>query len=86
MRTTVTLEPDVERFVREEAHRTKRPFKAVINDLLRRAMRPERGARPRPFKVTPHKTRLVAGIEPARFNQLADELEDDELLGRMTRR
>lgn len=82
MRTTVTLDPDVARHLRDEVHRTKRPFKAVLNELLRKAMRPQRAAPRQPFKVTPHKTRLLAGVDPARLNQLADELEDDAVLRR----
>jgi hypothetical protein len=86
MRTTVTLEPDVERFLREEAHRTRRPFTIVLNEVLRRAMRPEGSERARPFKVSPHRTRLVAGVDAGRLNQLADELEDETLTARVGRR
>jgi len=86
MRTTVTLDPDVARFLREEAHRTRRGFKAVLNDCLRRAMRGQAGPEKKPFKVVPHRTKLVAGVDPARLNQLADELEDEALLARRARR
>lgn len=86
MRTTVTLEPDVARFLREEAHRSGRGFKAVLNECLRRGMRGARKPEAGPFKVSPHRTRLVAGVDPARLNQLADELEDEALLARRGRR
>lgn len=83
MRTTVTLDADVARFLRDEAHRSGRAFKTVLNEYLRRAIRGE-GPRPaRPFKVQPHRTKLVAGVDPGRLNQLADELEDDALIQRM---
>ncbi|MEW5738670.1 MAG: hypothetical protein AB1938_07065 [Myxococcota bacterium] len=49
---------------------------------MRGARKPEAG----PFKVSPHRTRLVAGVDPARLNQLADELEDEALLARRGRR
>lgn len=86
MRTTVSLDPDVSRFLKEEAHRTGRGFKAVLNDAIRRAMRTTSKTSNAPFKVKPHRTRLVAGIDPARMNQLADELEDEALTARMRRR
>ncbi len=35
MRTTVTLDRDVERILRETAVRTRKPFKKVLNDTLR---------------------------------------------------
>lgn len=85
-RTTVRLEARVERAIRERAHRERRAFTEVLNELLRRALRGDRaGAEPR-FKVVPHKSRLVAGVEARRFNQLADELEDEALAARMTKR
>jgi hypothetical protein len=86
MRTTVTLDPDVERFLREEAHRSGRAFKVVLNDLLRRAMRQDTPPPARPFKVRPHRTKLAPGVDPGRLNQLADELEDEALIARMARR
>lgn len=86
MRTTVTLDPDVARFLREEAHRSGRAFKEVLNDFLRRAMRGDAPRPTRPFKVQPHRTKLAAGVDPGRLNQLADELEDEALIARMARR
>ncbi len=38
MRTTVTLDRDVEQRLRETALRTRRPFKRVLNDTLRSAL------------------------------------------------
>jgi hypothetical protein len=37
MRTTVTLEPDVEALIEAERRRTGESFKVVVNRLLRRA-------------------------------------------------
>jgi hypothetical protein len=86
MRTTVRLEPGVERAIRERAHRERRAFTDVLNELLRLALRGDRaGAEPR-FKVVSHKSRLVAGVDAGRLNQLADELEDEELAARMAKR
>lgn len=81
MRTTVTLEKDVERMLHEEMHRSRRSFKQTLNDVLRSSLA---GKTP-PTKVAPFKVKaralgLRAGIDPASFNKLADELEVDVFL------
>ena len=35
MRTTVTLDADVQRLLKDAEHRTGRPFKQVLNDAVR---------------------------------------------------
>ncbi len=79
MRTTLTLDDDVAAMLAEEAHRRRRPFKQVVNDALRRGLRPERAPPAGAYHVKAHKTALQPGIDLASFNKLADELEDDEL-------
>lgn len=76
MRTTVTLDPDVIRSLKDEAHRSSRPFKTVLNDAVRRGLQPARPAPKKPYRLKVHKTKLAAGIDALRLNQLADELED----------
>ena len=87
MRTTITLEPDVARLLEDAMHRERRPFKAVLNDALRRGLSP-RVSRPSAarYRVTPHSTQLRAGLDPVGFNRLADELEDEATLRNATRR
>jgi len=81
VRTTLTLDPDVARLLEEEAHRLRQPFKQVVNDALRRGLAPKAGgARAGRYRVRPHRTTLRAGIDPARFNQLVDELEDEAVV------
>jgi hypothetical protein len=86
MRTTLTLDPDVARLLAEEAHRQRRPFKQVVNDAIRRGL--GRGTAPRgtPYRVRPHKSKLGPGIDPAGFNKLVDELEDEALAPKVRRR
>lgn len=86
MRTTVTLDEDVLRAVKAEAHRSQRPFKVVLNDLLRRAVAAPASGRHKAFKVEPHHTRLAPGVDRLRFNQLADELEDEAVTAKLRRR
>ncbi len=84
MRTTLTLEPDVEKLLRDEVHRQRRPFKDVVNDALRRGLASSGQAEPRgKFRVKPHRTSLRPGIDSGALNRLADELEDDAISGRL---
>jgi hypothetical protein len=77
VRTTLTLEPDVARMVSEEVHRVRKPMKEVVNDALRRGLSsPTSPGRPKAYRLRPHATRLLPGIDRARLNALADEQED----------
>lgn len=86
MRTTVTLEKDVEGMLRDEMHRSRRSFKQTLNAALRsgltgKAVQP----RAKPFVVKARALGLHAGIDPTSFNKLADELEVDAFLARTRR-
>ena len=76
MRTTVTLDADVVRTLKDEVHRSGRPFKVVLNQAIRHGLAPN-DPRPRArYRLKAHASRLAPGVDPLRFNQLADELED----------
>lgn len=86
MRTTLTLDPDVERLLADEVHRVRRPLKQVVNDAIRRGLSPRLVEEPEgPYRVKVHRTKLRPGIDPTSMNRLADELEDDVLLASATR-
>ncbi len=81
MRTTLTLDPDVVRMIRDEAHRVRKPVKEVVNDALRRGLTGPSGRRPRKaYRVQPHSARLLPGVDRSRLNALADELEDAAIM------
>jgi hypothetical protein len=81
MRTTVTLDPDVERLLREEVHRSRQSFKEVLNNAVRQGLRPSRaGKRRKPFVVKARAMGLRTGIDPGRLAELADDLEVDAFL------
>jgi len=76
MRTTLTLEDDVARLVREAAHRERRSTKEVVNAAIRRALSPSGvGRKQLVYKVVTHPTKLLPGLDPAKMNQLVDEIE-----------
>lgn len=84
MRTTVTLDDDVERLLRESMLRTRRSFKESLNQALRAGLQAERPAAPEPpFVVRAWPLGLRPSVDPDRLNQLADELETEALLDRM---
>ncbi|MBA2275701.1 MAG: DUF2191 domain-containing protein [Chloroflexi bacterium] len=76
-RTTLTLEEDVADSLRDEARRTGRPFKAIVNEALRVGLeRKERPAgRGALFKVEPLDLGLKPGIELDDIEGLIDQLE-----------
>ncbi len=81
MRTTVTLDRDIERILRETAMRTHRPFKKVLNDTLRAGIARTSEVQPtEPFVVESRAMGLRTGLDPAGFNHLADDLEAEAYL------
>jgi hypothetical protein len=86
MRTTITLEDDVARLVEEEIHRRRSSLKEVVNEALRRSLSGSMIAEPpEPYRVRPHKTTLLPGLDRGRLNALADQLEDDAVVATGTR-
>ncbi len=86
MRTTVTLEKDVERMLRDAMHRSRKSFKQALNAALRTGLsgKPVQH-KARRFVVQARPMGLRAGLDPAGFNKLADELEVDAFLEKHTR-
>ena len=87
VRTTVSLDGDVERLLKDEAHRHGKSLKVVLNDAVRRALRTRPAELPAP--LPPVSMGLRAGLDPRNLNQTADELEAEAFLastGRLGRR
>jgi hypothetical protein len=82
MRTTLTLDEDVARQLRELVRRRGTSFKQVVNETLRDGL--QRGRKPAtrqpPFRVTPKACGFRSGVDLLRLNQLNDELESEEVL------
>jgi hypothetical protein len=83
MRTTVTLDPDVETMLRKEVRRRGEPFKQVLNDLirvgLRNAKQHNEAFEPITFDMGKPRVDLTKAVA------LAAELEDEELIARYRR-
>ena len=80
MRTTLTLDDDLAARLKRVAHQRGTSFKQVVNDLLRRGLStPDPSLRPsRAFRVKPFESAFRPGVDPARLNQLVDDLEARE--------
>jgi hypothetical protein len=76
MRTTLTVDPDVERLLRQAMHGEKQGLKATLNAALRRGLAHQLPPLAvKPFVVEAKSMGLRAGLDPARLHDLADDLE-----------
>lgn len=83
MRTTVTIDADTERLLREEAARTGHSFKVVLNEAIRHALtKPAQGR----ISVEPlFQAPFPPEFEGKSMNRLVDELDDEETLRELAR-
>lgn len=79
MRTTVTLDADVEKLLREAQQQSRKTFKQALNDALRRGLKGV-DAEEKAFEVATRPLGLRVGIDPAQLHDLDDELEIEEFL------
>lgn len=79
VRTTVTLDPDVEQLLRDAMQQRRQSFKEALNQAIRAGLSGSAalGVADQPFTLRAQPMGLRAGIDPGRLNQLADELESD---------
>lgn len=78
MRTTVTLDPDVESRLRALARERGISFKEALNMSVRLGTRPDLG-NPEPYRVPSRPMGLRPGVDLDKALRLACELEDREL-------
>ncbi len=82
MRTTITLDPDVDQLLRRAMRERGATFRDTVNEAIRSGLRPHR--------VTPFRQKTVAmGLDP-RINwdkalRIASDMEDEEILRKMAR-
>lgn len=81
MRTTVTLDPDVDQLVKRAMRERKISFKAAVNDAIRFGLSPasRRRIETPTFKMGKPLVDLTKAL------QLVGELEDAEILKKMAR-
>lgn len=75
MRTTLTIDPEIAARLEQEVALGKRSRKAIINEALKRGLGMTAPSRSKPYRVSPHSSRFLPGVDTGKLNQLADELE-----------
>jgi hypothetical protein len=81
MRTTITLDPDTERIIRDMMRERGISFKHAVNDAIRSAKIP-----PKPSGVPKFKTFAMGAEQYFRWDKAlatADAIEDEELIRKM---
>ena len=85
MRTTLTLDADLAKKVKDLAHRRGESFKQTLNDVIRRGL----AARAQPsgtrYTIEPHHGGFRPGIDPGKLNQLVDQLDVEDLVEKTAR-
>lgn len=87
MRTTVTLDPDVQALLKRAMREQDRSFKQTLNDAVRAGLRKPVAAAAKPARFVQRTFRLGRPlVDLTKANALAGELEDAELIARMQQR
>ena len=78
-RTTLTLDSDLARALRQRAHDSRRSFKDVVNEAIRSGLSAGRSPGRRPYRLKAHHLGGVRpGIDLDKALQLAAALDDAE--------
>lgn len=80
MKTTITLDTEVEQRLREAMQRQGKSLKEILDEALRRGL----GLSQQQFEVKSRPLRLRPGLDPARLSDMADDLEVEEFLSKNT--
>ncbi len=88
MRTTLTIDDQTAKKLKEIAHRTGKSWKQVVNETLQQGLRAD-GVREsaKPYRLKPVSMGdVAAGYDLDRALRLADALEDEELVRKLALR
>lgn len=82
MRTTITLDPDVEQMLRDLIRERDVSFKEAVNSALRSGLKGAAGKRPR-FRQKTFPMGTAKGFNWDKALSMAGALEDEELMRKM---
>jgi hypothetical protein len=85
MRTTLTIDDQLVRALRDAAHKSNKSFKEVLNETLRAGLAAKNiPSKARPYRLRPINMGPVAGdFNLDKALQLADALKDEELVHKL---
>ncbi len=76
MRTTLTVENQVDVLLRDLAKKQNRSYKDVINEALLRGIQTlAEAAPPDVYRIEPVETGFLPGVDSGKLNQLSDDIE-----------
>ncbi len=76
MRTTLTLDEDVARKLKQESRQEGKPFKQIVNDVLRRGLALRARMRStKPFKVRARDMGVYPGLNYDKVGELLERAE-----------
>lgn len=86
MRTTLTLDQDLVKKLKDLAHRRGQSFKQTLNEAVRRGLMTQ-AERPHVarYTVEPHHGGFRPGIDRGKLNQLVDQLEVEDFIAKAGR-
>jgi hypothetical protein len=80
MRTTLTLDDQVARELKEVAHQAGKPFKDVVNETLRKGLCAKHSRPPKAYRLaTVSLGGVRAGVNLDKALSIADAIEDEEI-------
>jgi hypothetical protein len=86
MRTTLTLDDQLAKALKEIAHRTGKPFRDVVNETLRGGLQ-KKGVKPKPYRLkTVSLGGVLGGLNLDKALSIADALEDEEIARKLEMR
>lgn len=83
MRTTVTLDPDVDALVRRRARDRGISFKQALNDAVRSGMGETRSAKRKPFRQKTYRMGFRPEFRWDKALTMAEAMEDEELVRKL---
>ena len=84
MRTTLTIDDRIAKALKDLAHRSNRPFKDVVNEILRAGLTAKGTPEAKPYVVRPAALGgPMPGINLDKALALSDAIEDQELAAKM---
>ena len=84
MRTTVTLDPDVEMLLRQVMRERGQSFKEILNDSLRQVLTGSLHQTVSHYELKPRPMGLRPSIDLTKANQMAADLEDEEIIRKIS--
>lgn len=84
MRSTITLEPDVQRLIERAMARNKAGFKETVNSAIRKGLAVQKTVKVE-FDLPVFRLGLLPGLDPQGLNALSDDALVEDAVGKLRR-